>query len=83
MIDRDLAFIFLCACRYAMGRRSAAPSMVTKIVVSHIDVFTDWELGALAREISEEAYLGDPCDVATWHDFAQALRDEIVRRASR
>ena len=70
-MDANRAFIYVAAFRYALGRRSYAPSLVAD------ELRRVWrELPASAhelilREIRAEKDLGDKCDADTWLSLAE------------
>ena len=88
-ISGNLYTVAICAVRYALGRRTYMPGLVTDWVMAN---FTGRMLKGAAkimlqdiqeqREMGERAgydSLGDPCDVKTWEKFESWLREEISK----
>lgn len=78
--DKDFEFVLVCACRYAIGRRSVAPAMIAEIVSTHADSLTEETRKQIARAIIDATDLGDPCDEQVWRALLQQL--EMAGRAS-
>lgn len=76
--DIETGAIALCALRYCVGRRTYMPSLVIEWVKRH------WhEIAAndhitikeeIAEVISKNMFLGDDCDIQTWHSFYEWLQ---------
>ena len=83
--NKDFSTIMCFAFRYALGRRSTAPSFVQDYIRGHKNYFETWELEQLIEEVDSEARfhdLGDPnIDEPMWHQFQRDLALEIERRA--
>ena len=78
-VDRE---ILMYAMRYALGRMTFAPMTVVENIKHNIDLFTKGSLETMIREIEEqESYgrqaLGMNCDIETWLNFKQYLKDRI------
>lgn len=77
----DLWILVLGYVRYALGRRSTAPSLAASFVLRYRRHLTSAELAqiveevrwGLDRETDRPGYLGDPCDVATWRGLIADL----------
>ena len=69
------------AFRYALGRRTGAPSTIASAMEKNLDEFAEWELKQIVKEILEyEDYsgsLGDDCDKEVWYDLVEVLNDKI------
>lgn len=79
-VDRD---ILVYAFRYALGRRTTAPSAVAVNITRNIKVLTRHDIEQMVREIGECAAtddLGSPCDVDTWQDLKEYLLVELDRK---
>lgn len=71
--------IVVFAFRYALGRRTYAPSLVAGYITEHLDSFTEHELNQMADEIEDaerDGLLGDACDAAVWLE----LKDRLLKR---
>ena len=53
--------ILIFALRYALGRRTSAPSIVIEAIQDNIDIF-DWEIEMMIKEIDECRDYGMECD---------------------
>ena len=51
------------AFRYALGRKTYAPSMVIETIKENIDAFDKWQLELIIKEINECKDLGMACDI--------------------
>ena len=80
--DPDTGFIILAAFRYAVGRRSAAPSIITRWLQKNWKDIPPEEQRRIVMELGEEidrdnqlrgshaiCPLGDSCDRETWVQF--------------
>ena len=81
--DRDFGFILVAAVRYAVGRRTYAPSLITEWIKAHADEVHPETLDAVRRDLDVElkrdrtspngGHLGHDCDRATWLSFHEWL----------
>lgn len=74
--------LLLYAFRYALGRRTGAPSDVAATIRAHLDVLPDWMLAQIVRDIGraiDAEQAGAPCDVDEWTRLA---RDITARRSA-
>ena len=87
----DLNAIYTCALRYAFGRMTYMPGLVTDYI-RHADTVTDKELGIMIRDLQEEIeteervgdkHYGMDCDKRTWLDFYSWLLAEKGRREAK
>ncbi len=77
--DRDVWFCILVAVRYAMGRRSYAPSLVAGTVKRYWPLMEDGTRQSIRRDVADEIrrvddagkpeWLGDDCYQATWREL--------------
>jgi hypothetical protein len=69
--------IIMYAFRYALGRRTGAPTTISAAIRRNIDSFKEWELRQIIKEIVEyEDYigsLGDDCDKVVWMDLIETI----------
>lgn len=88
LTDRQQIDLFLYALRYAMGRRSAAPSDVANAIKEHWPNLCQQAKTFIRRDLSEEIerddrcretgskILGDDCDRQTWDSLLQFIEQE-------
>ena len=88
-ITDNLYNVAICAVRYALGRRTYMPGLVTDWIKSNFtrkipkgtceimlrDIQEQREMGERANYES----LGDPCDVRTWEKFEAWLYEELKK----
>lgn len=75
----DERTIVVFAFRYALGRRTYAPSLVAGYITEHLDSFTETDRRQMAEEIEDaerDALLGDAGDAAVWLE----LKDRLMKR---
>lgn len=77
-VRRDhLRLLLFYAIRYALGRRSTAPSEVGHLVRRHVGVLSLRDRAQLADEIDTAPSLGDErIDAPGWRELASWLRKE-------
>lgn len=71
--------LILMAFRYALGRRSMAPSIVSDLIKKYRDEITEMTRITIVSEIIygyENHLLGDNCDVAEWLSLKKELENE-------
>lgn len=78
----DITFIFVAAFRYALPRQTYATDLVANMIVKNLDLFADWELKNMAREIKEHKQLFgfSSVDVAIWDNLHYTLTEEYYNR---
>lgn len=91
-ISDNLYTIAICAVRYALGRRTYMPELVTDwVMASFTGRMPQGTAEIMLRDIQEQREmgershydsLGDPCDVRTWEKFEDWLRKEIEKCTS-
>ena len=69
--------ILFYAFRYALGRRTAAPSIVGEEIIKNIDNISAYGREKMIREIDEHNCLGDKCDEETWLAVKEALKKSL------
>ena len=88
-ITDNLYTVAICAVRYALGRRTYMPGLVTEWIKANFtrkipkgtceimlrDIQEQREMGERANYES----LGDPCDVRTWEKFEAWLYEELKK----
>lgn len=79
--QEDFGVLVTCATRYAIGRQSYMPYLVTGIVRPLLDKLDDKILGCLIRDIAEAPSLGAPeIDKPMWDDLLKLAKVEQGRR---
>jgi ABC-type proline/glycine betaine transport system ATPase subunit len=71
------------AMRYAIGRRTAAPSMVADKIIEVWPQLQEWTQKQMQREISDEIDRvngGDRCDIETWQKVLKLEVEELSKQ---
>lgn len=77
----DFGILVTCATRYAIGRQSYMPYLVTGIVKPLLDKLDDKTLGCLIRDIEGAPSLGDELiDEPMWRLLLEQAKRERERR---
>ena len=81
--QEDFGVLVTCATRYAIGRQSYMPYLVTGFVRPLLDRMDDKTLGCLIRDIDGAPSLGDPeIDKPLWETLMHdAMREQLRREA--
>ena len=73
--------IIMYAFRYALGRKTGAPSTICEAILRNITSFKEWELTQITKEILEhEEYfgtLGDDCDKEVWYHLIETINNHL------
>jgi hypothetical protein len=81
LTQEDFGILVTCATRYAIGRQSYMPYLVTGIVKPLLDRLDDKTLGCLIRDIEGTHSLGDPLiDEPMWRLLLEQAKQEKARR---
>lgn len=81
LTQEDLGILITCATRYAIGRQSYMPYLVTSIVSPLLTVLDDKTVGCLIRDIESAPSLGDPgIDAPMWMLLLENAKRERERR---
>jgi len=78
-VDREVLFYSF---RYALGRRTFAPSNVVENIKANIQRVSDGDMKAYIKEINKCNYFGDKMDERFWKEFKDYLEDELKQRNS-
>ena len=81
LTDRQQIDLFLYSMRYALGRRTAAPSDVADHIVAHWEKLNDRAQMLILRDLKQAieeddrqpGRLGDRCDRAVWDELLKKL----------
>ena len=65
MTNHDLNTLFICAFRYAIGRKTYIASDVADILAKYKSELTDTAKALIKKEIARNE-LGSDCDTQTW-----------------
>lgn len=79
-VTHDILFF---AFRYALGRRTFAPSIVARQIKQNIKEMPTNDLNTIDMEIMEAwvaGGLGDECDVRTWVNLQDTIEAELRLR---
>ena len=68
--------ILIYAFRYSLSRMTGAVDDAQEEILENIDLFKDWEIDLLIKEIDECEYYGMECDKASWMNFKEDLVNE-------
>lgn len=79
--SRDDATLLIFATRYALGRRTFAPSIIKGLLIRHQDWLTPQDAAILIHDIEFQGTIGygDPCDRETWETTLGWLREMLDR----
>lgn len=83
LTQENFGILVTCATRYAIGRQSYMPYLVTSIVRPLLDKLDDKTLGCLIRDIEGAPSLGDELiDEPMWRLLLEQAKREQERRKS-
>ena len=71
--------ILIFALRYALGRKTSAPSIVIEAIQDNIDIFVTWEIEMMIKEIDECRDYGMECDKIQWLGFMSWLAKRLIK----
>ena len=79
---RDFSSVCIFAMRYALGRRTYAPSTVINYILRHIDNIQPLDITVMIRDIEEYGRdyggkYGDNCDTQDWLHFKNKLQERL------
>ena len=81
LTQEDFGVLITCATRYAIGRQSYMPYLVTGIVGTLLPALDDKTIGCLIRDIQSAPSLGDPeIDAPMWQQLLETAKRERERR---
>ena len=69
--------ILFCAFRYALGRRTSAPSLVAEEIMKNMGSISAYGKRQMIKEIEDAQFLGDECDKMVWLSLKDALMKAI------
>lgn len=81
LTQENLGVLITCATRYAIGRQSYMPYLVTSIIAPLLPVLDDKTIGCLIRDIESAPSLGAPeIDAPMWQQLLEVAKREQERR---
>lgn len=81
--EEQLDHITIFAARYALGRRTFAPEIVSEFIRKYVELLSSESVSGLIEDITERerwGTLGDSCDVVTWNNLRKFLFDILEKR---
>ena len=69
--------ILFCAFRYALGRRTSAPSLVAEEIMKNMGSISAYGKRQMIKEIEDAQSLGDECDKMVWLSLKDALMKAV------
>jgi len=79
--DEDFGTLCICAVRYAIGRATYMPEIVTRFISAHLRELSNKDLFVISRDIREYGF-GDDLNFDTWFSFRERIEAELKRRAA-
>lgn len=83
-MNRDESAVYLCALRYALGRRTYIPSIISEQLIDKWISISETDKRLIVAEIKRAIHIneaGDDCDVVNWekvisHDAVHAKGEQ-------
>ena len=83
-MNRDESAVYICALRYALGRRTYITSIISEQLIDKWGSITETDKSIIVKEIKEainKKEAGDDCDVANWtkvisHDLLSERQEQ-------
>lgn len=73
--QEDFGTLAICSIRYALGRMTYMPGLISSIVRSNIKAFSKKDLSVMIHDIENPCFgLGDDCNERTWMELLRELR---------
>ena len=79
-------WVHIFAFRYALGRESTAPGIMSEVLIANMRYYNDNYLQLFIDEITDAVklgYAGATCDVADWLKVKAAAADELKNRENK
>ena len=77
-IVSDLELIYLCAFRYALGRKTYIVSVVADWLKNHSDELSNTAKNLIIKEIENPLFgLGHNCDEGKWRELKVYLKNKL------
>jgi hypothetical protein len=74
LVERD---ILLYSLRYALGRKTVAPTTVIENFKENITKFNNDDIELIIKEIKEQENYGSDLDAKDWKDFLKFLENNL------
>ena len=81
--EEQFGILSICALRYCHGRRTYMPSLVQRIVGSHLSELSDKDIGVMVDDCQFQRRFnlyGDECDKVDWLKWEEKVNAESRRR---
>ena len=79
-MNRDESAVYLCALRYALGRRTYITSIISEQLIDKWESITETDRLLILAEINRAIYIneaGDDCDVENWN---QVIQHDVIQK---
>lgn len=81
--DDNFGAVLNCAVRYALGRRTYMPYLVTSYITPLLPYLSDKTIWCFERDLEECRDFGMEMDRGTWTQFQEKVKQEAGRRNAR
>lgn len=84
--EEQFGILSICALRYCHGRRTYMPSLVQRIVGTHLSELSDKDIGVMVEDCQFQRRFnlyGDDCDKVDWLKWEQKIIAENERRSQK
>ena len=81
--EEQFGILSICALRYCHGRRTYMPSLVQRIVGTHLSELSDKDIGVMMEDCQYQRRFnlyGDNCDKVDWLKWEEKVIAESRRR---
>lgn len=81
--EEQFGILSICALRYCHGRRTYMPSLVQRIVGTHLSELSDKDIGVMMEDCQYQRRFnlyGDNCDKVDWLKWEERVIAESRRR---
>lgn len=81
--EEQFGILSICAIRYCHGRRTYMPSLVQRIVGTHLSELSDKDIGVMVDDCQFQRRFdlyGDDCDKVDWLKWEERVIAESKRR---
>lgn len=81
--EEQFGILSICALRYCHGRRTYMPSLVQRIVGTHLSELSDKDIGVMMEDCQYQRRFnlyGDNCDKVDWLKWEERIIAESRRR---
>ena len=78
--DEDFGLVCICAIRYALGRQTYAPGIVTRWIAYHLDKLSVKDLSVIAEDLARYDYTKDEWNGDIWKRFRERVMLTLKRK---